>query len=561
MNAYTERSRWQTAFASLGYELYRPGKSQLHYLVNDPDHLLQMCAFLAADNAYLISAFANDERELEDSCFKQYAVFSHASADLFLTIEFPLGAAGQIYPSMYEIFPAVDPFEREIADLFGLIPNGREGTFHTHLHPCYADGIHPLRRGPAYWKSTGIPANQDGRHALLQALPPEGQVFIPVGPVHAGVIEPGHFRFTVSGETINGLDILLGYTHKGIEFLFQNRYSLIDGWRLAERVSGDSSFAHSLAYSKAVEVLSNKAISEETSILRGLLLELERLANHLGDCSMLAHDVALDMVASEMAVLREEILRLNGRISGNRFLRGINRPGGIVLPRPLDSGDIRKTVSSAAVRFLASARWLAEFTGFRNRTIGIGVLSKNQAASIGVTGMTARGSGLERDFCQQHPFGPYNETRSRAVLAGRGWKLDLPYILHQEMNGDVFCRFLVRVTEATRSAELIYHFLDLLEQGGSQNFYYRLDFTGTPNFEFGIGYVEGWRGDIFYWVMKDKFDRIYRCKVRDPSTLNWPGLKAAVEPHEVNGRWLETSLVDFPIINKSFNLSYSGNDL
>jgi Ni,Fe-hydrogenase III large subunit len=456
------------------------------------------------------------------------------------------------------------PFDSEIVSYFGLRPVVElERPANICLHECYPPDLYPLRRDHAQKDLLEVLSRYRSDAAFLPRSvepPPMGEVFLPVGPIHAGVIEPGQFLFRIGSETIEALDIRLGYTHKGIERLFQTRFNLQDGWRLAEQVSGDSSFAHSMAYCQATEALARVSIPYEANLLRGLFLELERLANHIGDSAALAHDVALEMIASEIAVLREEIMRLNGRLTCQRFLRGLNRPGGVVLPQQLDVDDARRTVSHVTNRYLEMAQLLVELNDFRERTINIGILPKATALALGITGLAARASGVERDFRLQHPYGPYSHEETRRFMSDQG-PSDLPLVMLLPMTGDVFSRFLIRAREVSHSARLIEHFLGLWPSTSKHEFMRQIDFMKVPNFEYGLGYAEGWRGDVVYWVMKDKLERIYRCKVRDPSILNWPGLKAAIEPHEVNGQWFETTVVDFPIVNKSFNLSYSGNDL
>lgn len=568
MNTGLDREQLLRLCRAFGMELHRPGQSQVHFLVQGDRNMLELGRRLKEADYYLVTLAANDERELEDHCFKLYYLFSHPCADLFLVLENALPPGAEVYPSLVDSFPAVDPFERELADLFGVYPaeNSTRVARRTYLHPCYPAGLYPLRRDRSVQAiQNAVESYSAGlafaSRSLARRTLEEGEVLLPVGPIHAGVIEPGLFLFRTSGETIEGLEICLGYTHKGIERLFQSCYALQDGWRLAERVSGDTSFAHSLAYCKAVEVLAQARLPDEAHLLRALLLELERIANHTGDCGALAHDVALEMVASELAVLREEILGLNQRLFGSRYLRGLNRPGGVQLPAPLNVTELRETVARVTDQFMNLAQWLGEMPGFRDRAIQIGVLPPAEARVAGVTGLVARASGLARDFRLQHPFGPYAEPQIRTLMEDRNSQGASP-IIYQAMTGDVFSRFLLRVQEVHVSAQLVEAFLERWEAGrGECRFVCALDFSQAPNFEFGIGYAEGWRGDIVYWVMKDKFERIYRCKVRDPSTLNWPGLQAAVEPHQADQHWQETSLVDFPLINKSFNLSYSGNDL
>ncbi len=561
---------------SFGTELHSRIPNQMHFLVTDGQRLLKLGEHLRNENFYLVTAFANDERELEDHSFKIYYLFSHPVQDLFLFIEQVLPPEKEEYESLEPSFPAVAPFEREMAELFGLFPSqaahpSRRASF---LHAPALGSLYPLRRDCSQSEIqaalAGFPAplaNPGGSPPLL----PEGEMFLPVGPIHAGVIEPGVFLFRMGNETrVEELQIHLGYTHKGIERQFQNRFDLQTGWRLAEGVSGDSAFAHSLAYCQAVEALAGVVVPAEASLLRGVFLELERVANHIGDCAALAHDMALDLPASDMAVLREKCLRLHSEIAGDRFLRGMNRPGGVLLPQPLEPGKIIKAVAKIIQEYLGLARLLTELNGFRERTIQVGVLSKEQATQIGVTGLVARASGIERDFRIQHPFGPYGQPNAQGLLRTQMTGNRLLDLMSREMRGDVFSRFLMRVQEVNLSAHLIDHFLEQWPMTDSTDFCLPLELERVNAFDFGIGYAEGWRGDVIYWVMKDKFNRIYRCKVRDPSTLNWPGLKVAMEPQTAVApqssnlnqptRW-ETALADFPIINKSFNLSYSGNDL
>jgi Ni,Fe-hydrogenase III large subunit len=203
-------------------------------------------------------------------------------------------------------------------------------------------------------------------------------------------------------------------------------------------------------------------------------------------------------------------------------------------------------------RFLTLTRLVLDRVDFRERVVKVGMLAREKTITSGVTGLIARAAGLPRDFRIQHPFPPYSfELLQRFEPA-----LPLP-----ALTGDTFSRFLIRVREVMVSISLIQHFVERWPGNTECKFITPLNFSDIPNFEFGIGCAEGWRGGVVYWVMKDRFARLYRCKVCDPSTLNWAGLKAAIEPQKIEGHWYETLLADFPLINKSFNLSYSGTDL
>jgi Ni,Fe-hydrogenase III large subunit/Ni,Fe-hydrogenase III component G len=552
-----------------GQEIHRPGKSQLHFLVVEPEILMQLSQRLQDIGCYLVSMVANDERELEENCFKLYYLFSHPEENVFFIVEYDIRGQKTDYPSIYSIFPAVDPFEKEIVDLFGL--HARRANSHPvitqgYLHACYPEGLFPLRRNQSLQSirekveaaqkiNTKVASNGPTLHLS------SGEVCLPVGPVHAGVIEPGQFLFRVSGEWIEDFEIHLGYTHKGIERLFQSSFTIQNAHYLAERVSGDSAFVHSLAYCKAVEVLAQSKISSEAKLLRALFLEVERIANHIGDCGELAHDIALEMVASELAVLREEVLRLNESLTGSRFLKGVNRPGGVTLLNSLKKDNVLSVTRRVSSRFLQLAQLLVENSDFRGRTTGVGVLTKEDALKLGVTGLIARASGIRRDFRLQHPFGPYADPQNQHLIRGYPDETHMPVTISPIMQGDVFSRFLQRVFEVDLAHLLIENFMQEWPELPQLEFVSQINFASIPTFEFGIGYAEGWRGDVVYWLMKDRFDRIYRCKVRDPSTLNWPGLKEAVETTRIAQLQEQTSVADFPVINKSFNLSYSGNDL
>ncbi|MEI6043439.1 MAG: NADH-quinone oxidoreductase subunit C [Chloroflexota bacterium] len=546
--------------------------NEWHYRLKNSIHILELSKELKKRNFYLVTVIANDERELEDKCFKIYYLFSHPADNMFLITEMVLDNKQETYCSIAEVFKAARPFELEIGDLFGLYPAQRlgqeqsarpaEDRTKTFLHGSYPANFNPLRRhdNALLPETTERVTARYVEHSLPE--PPTGELYLTVGPVHAGVIEPGRFSFRISGEIIEEVEIKLGYTHKGIERLFQTHYNLLEGWRLAEHVSGDSSFAHSLAYCKAVEALAGCHISKVAKLLRALFLEMERLVNHIGDTGALAHDIALELVAAELAVLREEMLRLNGEMTGSRFLRKLNRPGGLELPGTITGGFLENLwirLEKITNKYQALAEPMLKGSHFRNRALGVGILKEEQALDLGATGMVARAAGLLRDFRLQHPFGPYGDAEVKAIIESHRGRYIENYGL-DKYRGDVYSRFLQRMEEVETSKELIAYFIQCFKKFPPvTNYREELDLERVDNFVFGFGYVEGWRGDIVYWIMKDKFNRIYRCKIRDASTLNWPALKEALAP--TNSSLRETLLADFPLINKSFNLSYSGNDL
>lgn len=557
-----------------GAELHRGLPSELHFCVREAGHWRALCQDLQAWHTrapdagefYLVTAVANDERELEDGAFKLYCIFSHSHADIFLWVEYILPE--EEYPSIADLFPGFEPFQHELADLMGLFPQGqpRDALCGSFLHrTAYPRALFPLRRDRTLAQiceqvNACVPPPEDEPCAELAP----GEMILTVGPVHAGVIPPGRFDFRIAGEVIQGLDLRLGYTHKGLERLFQSKYALADGWKLAEYVEADSAFAHSLAYCRAVEALARAEVPARAEYLRALFVELERISNHIADTAAIAHDVAFELFASDLAVLREEMLRLNARVAGHRLLRGLNRPGGICLNEPLALDDIRQIISDVETQFLETGRQLIEYADFRERAINTGILPSDLARACGATGFVARAAGRrEHDFRLNHPYGLYREDKYRALVAAKtrpeNWRFP------RALAGDVFARVQLRLEEVHLSAQIVREILADWPGLAAGPLLMPIDerLRQAPNFAAGLGFVEGWRGDIVYWIMKDNFERIYRCKVRDPSVLNWPALRAAIVPHAIPGTsaLARTLLGDFPLVNKSFNLSYSGNDL
>ncbi len=325
-------------------ELLRPpATGQWLVRVEQADRLADLAAGLAGRGFYLVTFASTDERQLLDRSFKQTYLWSSPEQDLFIFATYVLGRdAGQVrlcYPDIASHYTALIPLQGEAADMIGLLPTDRPVERGLWLHPeCYPPDLHPLWRNLSVGEiAARIAGYTEPASEPLPLQPKKGEWMLPVGPIHAGVIEPGRFLFRLSGETVEDLHIRLGYTHKGIERLFQQERTLEDGWQLAERVAGDSAFAHSLAYCRAAESLAGMEPADDAQALRALFLELERMAAHMGDCAALAHDVSADVASAELMACRERLLDLNGKIAGHRLLRGLNRPGGVALPRPLDA--------------------------------------------------------------------------------------------------------------------------------------------------------------------------------------------------------------------------------
>ena len=369
--------------------------------------------------------------------------------------------------------------------------------------------------------------------APYRFLPVEGEGLhqIAVGPVHAGIIEPGHFRFTASGETVVRLEQRLGYTHKGIEGLMRGA-SLDRAAQLAGRVSGDSTVAYAYAFSRAAEAAMQVAVPARAVWLRALLAELERLANHLGDIGAICNDASFGLMQAHCNVLREQVLRAANVAFGHRLMRDIIVAGGIV--RDLDEEGravIRATLDNIHQRFPALVELYDNTASLQDRTVGTGIVSAALARQYGAGGYVGRGSGRRFDARRAPGYPPYDDLRFEVPV------LD---------EGDVNARVWIRIREVEQSLSLVGQILDRLPDGPLS-----VAVHAEAGPREGMALVEGFRGDIMVWLRLNG-GRVDRCHLRDPSWFQWPLLEAAIENNIV---------ADFPLCNKSFNCSYSGHDL
>jgi Ni,Fe-hydrogenase III large subunit/Ni,Fe-hydrogenase III component G len=445
-----------------------------------------------------------------------------------LTVRITLPPGETTFPSLATRSFAASRFEREIQDLFGLVPAGHPDPRRLALHQFWPADHHPLRRD--------APARPDivdaGQPFPVRHVEGPGVFEITVGPVHAGIIEPGHFRFSVEGETIVNLETRLGFVHKGTEKLFET-LSASRAAQLAERISGDTSVGHALALCQALETLADCRPPERAAWLRVVLLELERLYNHVGDVGMIINDTGYAFGHAHCFRLREQLLRLNDRLTGHRLLRGAVVPGGVT--GTIVSANLERAareVDRVVAEFLEIARLSLDNTMVLERLLGTGRLSTATAREMQVVGLVARASGLDADARRDAPFAAYEA-------------LGVPVPVYD--TGDVWARTLVRIEEARQSAQLIQEAAHRAGDGPA---------AVTPGplraGAHAVGLVEGWRGPIWHWVLAGGPEALARVKVVDPSVRNWPALEYAV---------LNNIVPDFPLCNKSFNLSYSGNDL
>ncbi|MDO8581932.1 MAG: NADH-quinone oxidoreductase subunit C [bacterium] len=471
---------------------------------------------------------ATDERK-EHGCFKIWYVFGVPKENIFL-VPFIVLKNTETFPSLATTIHEAANHERKIQTFFGLTPKGHPDTRPIILHENWPIDVFPLRKD-----FDGNPPREAHGQYNFQKVDGEGIYEIPVGPIHAGIIEPGHFRFSVAGEEIMLLEARLGFVHKGSEKLFE-RLSLTDQVRLSEKISGDSSFSHSLAFCQAVEQLAGIHVSEHTRFLRVIYAELERLANHCGDIAFIMLDTGFNFGGSQGTRLREMVMRVNERLTGSRFLRGVNGVGGI-------TKDIHATESDGLSRELIVLRKdfseiiaIAEnSSSLRNRLEDTGILSSDIAKDCGVVGVAGRAIGMVNDARVDYPYAAYTTLHIGDVAT--------------EKKGDAQARFRVRVKEVHASIALI---VDALRQLPEERVTQPVKEVTLKKNAVAVSIVEGWRGDIVYFVATDAHGAITRVAPRDPSFLNWSAVGHA---------GVGNMVPDFPLINKSFNLSYSGNDL
>lgn len=487
--------------------------------------------------AALVSIFATDRRKKE-GYFKIHYVFSliapsgneehnrvQWTENAFIIIQINIDEKALHFHSITPRIPAANWYEREIQDMFGLTAVGHPDPRRLINFEDWPSKSYPLRKD---FDIRTKPERVKGEYTYRR-VEGEGVYEIPVGPVHAGVIEPGHFRFSVAGEPVLNLEIRHFYTHKGVEKLFEN-ISLDKAVFLAERISGDNSVAHAVAFCQAVEKIAGIDIPPRAKYTRTILLELERLYNHVGDIAGIATDVAYAFGAAHTNLLKEEILQLNEIVTGSRLLRGMNTIGGV----RRDIGDkkaiILQKLSSIRCDFRELMELLFASTSVADRIETTGRLYNDIAKELHVVGPAARASGIDRDTRRDYPYAAYSELDFR-----------IPVL----KSGDVNARTRVRVDEVYESINIIEQVLSRFPDGDINS-----NVKEIP-YGYALGYTEAPRGETIYWVMIEN-NRIERCKVRDPSFCNWLAIEYAV---------LDNIVPDFPIINKSLSLSYSGNDM
>jgi Ni,Fe-hydrogenase III large subunit len=427
---------------------------------------------------------------------------------------------GERYPSLTRQCAPANRFEREIAEQCGIVPDG---------HPW----LKPLRRHPpdhAADPRTAAPADRESYPFFAVAGDEVHEVA--VGPVHAGIIEPGHFRFQAHGETVLFLEIMLGYQHRGVERLLET----VDPARavlVAESIAGDTVIGHAGACCGAWEALSRTRKTPRAQTIRGIALELERLANHIGDLGAMAGDIAYAPAAAALGRLRGECLNLLMTLSGSRYGRGLVRPGGVAFDiPPAMASEMRDRLERLAGDLEPVLDLMFGSASVQSRFEGVGVVPRDACAEDGLVGPVARACEVARDVRHDHPYGIF---RFAHIPVATAWA------------GDVLARGLVRRLELQRSLAFAIEQLGALPRGQA-----RVAVGAMRANELAVAMVEGWRGEIVQVVITDESGAIRRHKVTDPSFHNWAALARALPGNEIS---------DFPLCNKSFNLSYAGHDL
>lgn len=513
--------------------------NELHIFLKNDQDIPEICNYIYSNlGTRLATMICTDERKIGNGFVIRHVFGKENGEDMFIFVTSKIDESILSYPSIAITIPAATLHEREIHDMFGVIPINNPDTRPLVLHDQWDKTVFPLRKD--FDLHTKIP-RQTGEYPF-QKVHGEGICEIPVGPVHAGIIEPGHFRFSVMGENIINLETRLFYTHKGIEKLAESM-KMDDVLLLSERISGDESVANSTAFCQSIEKIANVTIPRRALQIRTIFGELERLYNHIGTLAGISTDVGFPFGSARLNILKERLMKLNESLSGSRILFGVNRIGGI---RCNVTDENRKTITESLDSILSDfenvVTLLRSKSSFIDRLKDTGRISRQFAHDLGLVGVAARCTGIDVDTRRDHPYSAYMLHRKETPQEVMQREISM-----QKRNGDVLTRFEVRVQEVQESVDIIRVSLDLENDGLFVNIPENLE-----PFRSALGYAESHRGQTIHWVMTGKKNSIFRYKVRTASFFNWPIIEQAV---------LNDIVPDFPLVNKSLDLSYSGNDL
>jgi len=486
------------------------------------DDLPAIAAYIAGRGAKLATMVGLDLTPRGGNFAVEF-VFSLPAYDEFVRVRASIDIEGE-YPSVTRTLPAAQWYEREVKDLLGITPVDHPDPRRLVLHERWPHGYHPLRKDVS---PVDQPAMHDRRFDYFEVRG-EGVFELPVGPIHAGVIEPGHFRFSNIGELILHLDARLFYTHRGVEKIVEGK-TFDDALYTVERTCGVCTVSHAVSFATAAERLSGTRVPERATWLRTLLLELERLYNHVGDIGNICAGAGFHLGSTQGAILKERLQRLNEELTGHRFLMGVVGIGGLRY-------DLETRALQTVVRAHVSLRrefetYLETILGtdsFVHRINGPGRLDAEAVLAFGGTGVTARASGVPSDYRLDHPHLAYATVSPEQ---------------HLEQGGDVAARLRVRAREALTSFGLVATLAERLPDGSIA-----MPLEAAPAGASALGYSESPRGANVHWLMADDAHRVYRLRIRSAAYANWPLVTRAV---------VENIVPDFPLINKSFELCYA----
>jgi len=492
-----------------------------------PDALGPRVADLVAEGGRFVMVVGLDERSVGGQGLAVEAVVARPDGAL-ARLRSGLALAEPSYPSISSLVPAAHWDEREAKDLLGIVPVGHPDPRRLVLHERWPRGYHPLRKDVPL----DVRPPDAERHFVPFEVHGEGVYQLPVGPIHAGVIEPGHFRFSAIGERVLHLDARLGFVHRGLEKLVEGR-SFGAALPIVERACGVCTVTHAIAYAQAVEGLTATVVPPRARWARVLLAELERLYNHVGDLGNMCAGIGFQPAVSRLGWLKERLLRANDALTGHRYLTGIIGPGGLLAD--LDPGGLAALPGAldAIVAELASAvRSIVRSEGVMARLHGTGVVTAEMATALGALGVAARASGLSPDLRHDRPYAAYDELDIAPIVAS---------------GGDVAARFHVRAQEAHESLRLVGEAARRLPAGPISSPLAEAPALGAS----ALGAAEGPRGASWVWLRAGRDGTIDRLRLRSASFANWPLVAAAVPGNLVP---------DFPLINKSFELCYACTD-
>lgn len=505
----------------------RPYQDELYFTVSG-SHFAKACNLLHKRLDSPVMMFFAEDGRAESGGFTLFCVFLSIQTQSWVFVRQKVGRDRPEFASLAKDIYSASLFEREMREMFGIEPVGNPDQRSLNLHSeVWPAGGYPLRKNftPPHEKTS------EGVRYRFKRVEGEGIFEVPVGPVHAGIIGPGHFRFSAAGEPIISLELRLGWTHRGIEKLLEGK-SVPEAVKIFECISGDTAFGYSMAFCRAVEKVQGVDILPRSQLIRVLCLELERLYNHANDMGGIALDVGFSFPAQFASLIKETVLKLNDAVCGSRYLKGVNTIGGTLIDIDMaKSALIRTALTKIRKDFRALEAMLFKSVSFMDRADATGILRTKTARDLGITGLAARASGIGLDMRKVFP-GIYHS---------------LSFKMAKEHTGDVAARLKVRCSEVTESLGLIQQCLEKFATCDSQKKKAAAEKSGVA-----LGCVEAWRGPVLVWTRLDTAGKIERCKIVDPSFHNWEGLSYAV---------LGNIIPDFPLCNKSFDLSYPGNDL